>query len=75
MLFSNRRLCRHKHLYRTLNIPHSFASAWEIVDCVDLVYNEADGTLLIKPVRASSTTKTRVEATVDHSAADHFKVQ
>ena len=83
MLFSNRRLCRHKHLYRTLNIPHSVASAWVFVDNVDLVYNEVDGTLLMKPIKVRVSSNTKAQATaqasvaakkepVDQSPSSHF---
>ena len=71
MLFSNRRLCRHKHLYRTLNIPHSIASAYEYIDSVDLVYNEVDGTILVKPVRnAPSTQAAKATASVEEAKAE-----
>ncbi len=76
MLFSNRRLCRHKHLYRTLNIPHSIASAYEYIDYVDLVYNEVDGTILVKPVRnapnnkSAAKTQSSVEAKAEPSRKD-----
>jgi len=70
-----------------LNIPHSIASAYEYIDTVDLIYNEVDGTILVKPIRNAPGTKSTasvakattsvVAKTVEPSSSSpgsHFKI-
>jgi len=79
MQFKNRRLCRHKTIYRTLNLPHSVANELINVDCVDLEYDEKTGIIIVRPVRNPSakthtTVKAKIEAIEDHNLAAHFKL-
>ena len=69
MDFGQRRLLRHRRVYRTLNLPFGIARLWESVETVSIVYNEARDEVAIRPVVGKHKSINTMPIT---TPADHF---
>ena len=69
MDFGQRRLLRHRRIYRTINLPFGIARLWESVETVSIVYNEAREEVVIRPALGRQKTINTMPIT---TPADHF---
>jgi len=77
MDFGERRLLRHRRVYRTINLPFGIARLWSGVEEVSFEYVEARDEVIVRPVRHGASSSTTIKAKPDqnHLPSNHFKVQ